>query len=120
MKRHDPLLEDWDRVLSYLARSLGIYDPDLEGILFVIGVNIVGKGPEKFNKREKTEIIHVAVCELLEPYGFYQRIAVSEDGWPDYRVVKPLPILSIVEQERLLKMAVIDYFRREGLINGDY
>lgn len=119
MKRLDPLADDWNKVLSFFASHFGVHNPDLEGILFLIGVNVLGKGPEKFNKREKTEIIHIALCELLESYGFYEKTGVSEEGWPYYMVIKPLPLLSITEQERLIKMAIIGYLRKEGLINGD-
>jgi hypothetical protein len=117
MKRYDVLLEDWDKVLSFFSHHLGIYEIDLEGVLFLIGINVLGKGPEKFNKREKMEIIHIAVCELLVPFGYYERVSFSHVDWPVYRAKRPLPALSITEQERLIKMAIIDYLQQEGLID---
>ena len=38
---------------------------DVQSILFLIGVNELGIGHKDFNKKEKTELLHVAVCTLL-------------------------------------------------------
>lgn len=120
MKREDPLGKEWRLILDFFSQRFETPESDLEGILFLIGVNILGKGPEKFNKREKTEIMHLAVCELLIPYGYYERIMRDEDGWPLYAEKKRLPLLSVLEQEKLLKMAIINYFRQHGLIDCHY
>jgi hypothetical protein len=29
--------------------------------------------------------MHIAICRLLEPYGFYE-FDFDEEGWPHYRV----------------------------------
>ncbi|MFM7637313.1 MAG: hypothetical protein ACKO5W_05550, partial [Crocinitomicaceae bacterium] len=42
---------------------------DVQAMLFLIGVNELGKGHQNYSKQEKTELFHIAICTLLEPYG---------------------------------------------------
>ncbi|MFB6307437.1 MAG: hypothetical protein ABEH43_10715 [Flavobacteriales bacterium] len=83
---------------------------DLTGILFLIGVQELGKGPSKFNKQQKTELLHVAVCRLLEPYGYYEYEGRDQEGWPHYRRTETLPYLAENQQDHLIKEAILDYF----------
>jgi hypothetical protein len=32
-------------------------------------------------KDEKLNLMHIAICRLLEPYGFYEFEVFDEDGW---------------------------------------
>src|SRR5690554_217007 len=66
---------------------------DVQSILFLIGVQELGKGHKNFSKREKTELMHVAVCTVLEPYGYYKTIGRDEDNWPHFEFLKELPPL---------------------------
>jgi len=85
--------------------------PDMEGILFLIGVNELGKMPrKKFSKEQKQDLMHVAVCTLLTQHGFYEFVGRDEEGWPHFNEIEPVPIKGIVEQERMLKECVINYF----------
>lgn len=85
---------------------------DMKGILFLIGVDELGKGPQKFKKDEKVNLMHVAICKLLEPYGYYSYEGMDEDGWPHFTVNDQLPPLSADEQDRLIKEAIVEYFER--------
>jgi hypothetical protein len=40
--------------------------------------------------------MHIAICRLLEPYGFYE--FYDEERWPHYRVKEELPPLKAGEQ----------------------
>ena len=86
---------------------------DTQAILFLIGVQELGKGYGKFSKREKTELLHVAVCTVLEPYGFYKTTGRDEDNWPHFELIKDLPPLDERQQQHLIKEAIIDYFEKE-------
>lgn len=35
--------------------------------------------------------MHIAICRLLEPYGYYEFDFRDADGWPHYKVLKELP-----------------------------
>ena len=82
---------------------------DLQGMLFLIGVNELGQGPKKLNKDQKIDVMHVAVCSLLAPYGYYEYTGLDKDGWPHYTRLDRLPKLAAAEQERLIKEAIINY-----------
>lgn len=86
---------------------------DLQSILFLIGVQELGFGFRKYSKDDKLNVIHVAICTLLEEYGYYSYEGRDTEGWPHFKFDKPLPNLSDKEQERLIKEAVIGYFTEE-------
>ena len=86
---------------------------DVQAILFLIGVQELGKGYQKFSKRQKTELMHVAVCTVLEPFGFYKTIGRDEDNWPHFEFVKKLPPLDERQQQHLIKEAILEYFNAE-------
>lgn len=82
---------------------------DLQGILFLIGINELGKGRQKLSKNQKLDVLHIAVCKLLEPYGFYEYTGKDKDGWPHYQRTNKLPHLKPMEQEKLMKEAIATY-----------
>jgi hypothetical protein len=85
--------------------------PDLQGILFLIGINELGDVPgRKFSKEQKQDLMHIAVCKLLSQRGYYEYEGRDGDGWPHYMMVKEPEKVSMMEQERMLKECVIQYF----------
>lgn len=83
---------------------------DVQAILFLIGVNELGSGYQKYKKDEKTDLIHVAVCTLLEPYGYYEFEGRDSENWPHFKLLKELPPLDHAQQQHLIKEAMIEYF----------
>jgi hypothetical protein len=88
-------------------------DLDVQAILFLIGVQELGNGAKNFTKDQKLELLHIAICRVLSPFGFYDLIGRDEEGWPHYKVLKELPSLKPGEQLRLMKEAIINYFEEE-------
>ncbi|MBL7730362.1 MAG: hypothetical protein JNM88_04225 [Chitinophagaceae bacterium] len=84
--------------------------PDMEAILFLVGVQEFGDIKEKFTKEQKQDLMHIAVCHLLSPSGYFEMERVDEDGWPHFRQLKPMPDMTPVEQENFLKDHVLLYF----------
>ena len=70
----------------------------------------MGKGPQEFSKDDKVNLMHIAICRLLEPYGYYEFDYTDSDGWPHYNLLKALPNLKAGEQTVLMKEAIIGYF----------
>ena len=91
--------------------------PDLDTILFLIGVQELGQGKKKFKKDEKLNLLHIAVCRVLEPFGFYRFDGLDPDGWPHFELLEELPPLKTNEQTLLMKHAVIQYFEDQKIIN---
>jgi hypothetical protein len=85
--------------------------PDLEGMLFLIGVNELGRLPrKKFSKEQKQDLMHVAVCTLLSQLGYYEPSGRDAEGWPHFHELEHVNINGIKEQEQLLKECIIHYF----------
>lgn len=85
--------------------------PDMEGILFLIGMNELGAPPtEKFTKEQKQDLMHVAVCTLLSQEGYFQYAGHDADGWPHFEALKSPSADGVQAQEKMLKQCVIRYF----------
>lgn len=87
--------------------------PDMEAILFLIGIQEVGDLQTKFTKEQKQDLMHVAVCTLLSSSGYYELERVDEEGWPHYRQLKTLPVFSFIEQENFMKDHILLYFENQ-------
>ncbi|MES2883088.1 MAG: hypothetical protein V4676_13140, partial [Bacteroidota bacterium] len=46
--------------------------PDVESILFLIGVQEYGDLQKKFSKEEKQDLMHIAICTVVAPSGYYE------------------------------------------------
>lgn len=85
--------------------------PDLEGILYLIGINETGVHPAgKFTKEQKQDLMHVATCTLLAREGYYEFTGRDGDGWPHFKPVKEIEVEGLLMQEVFLKQCVIKYF----------
>jgi len=103
----------WASLMASLEAMIGKRPKDLNGVLFLIGVQELGKGKKVFSKEEKQDLMHIGICKVLSLSGYYQLEGLDQDGWPHWKVVKKLPHFDLLEQEKLLKMHVIEYFEKE-------
>lgn len=103
----------WASLMSQLREQIGIRPKDLNAVLYLIGIQELGKGVKDFSKEEKQDLMHIAICKILSLSGFYELEGIDEDGWPHWKPKKLLPKLDLVEQEVLLKTHVIEYFEKE-------
>ncbi|MDC3220278.1 hypothetical protein OAT71_00535 [Flavobacteriales bacterium] len=87
-------------------------DLDVQGIIYLVGVQELGQGPKKYSKKEKMDLMHVAVCAILEPYGYFEYMGKDKDGWLHFEDKQKLPQLSNSQQLKLIKQGLIDYFER--------
>lgn len=116
-KRVD-LKEKWVELVKNLSQTFSDGIPlNLDGIIYLIGVQELGQGKKKFKKDEKVNLMHIAICKLLEPYGYYEFDYFDEDGWPHYKIISNLPNLKPGEQTVLMKEAVINYFEEIDFFN---
>jgi hypothetical protein len=103
----------WQSMLNELEKAVGARPKDLNGVLFVIGVQELGKGNRRFSKEEKQDLMHIGICRVLSLSGYYVLDGTDNDGWPHWKLVKKLPHFDLLEQEKLLKMHVLEYFQQE-------
>lgn len=103
----------WGALLSSLETIIGKKPKDLNAVLFLIGVQELGRGSRPFSKEEKQDLMHIGICKVLSLSGYYELEGLDADGWPHWKMVKKLPHVGLPEQERLLKMHVVEYFEKE-------
>ncbi|MGY6558820.1 MAG: hypothetical protein ACXIT9_06015 [Nitritalea sp.] len=111
-KEHD-LEKRWSKLLLGIEETIGKRPKDLNGVLFLIGVQELGKGNRTFSKEEKQDLMHIAICKVLSLNGYYSLDFIDQEGWPHWKLEKELPHFDILEQEKLLKLSVIMYFEEE-------
>lgn len=110
----DDLQTRWWALEGKLLERFG-KKPDMEAILFLIGIQETGFVGQKISKEQKQDLMHVAVCTLLSQSDFYEVERVDSDGWPHFRQLKEIPSWSLMEQENILKDHVLLYFETKGI-----
>jgi hypothetical protein len=90
--------------------------PDMEAILFLIGIQEFGQLKEKFTKEQKQDLMHVAVCSLFAQSGYYELEGKDIDGWPHFKQLKPMPDMNNFEQENFLKDHILLYFENHDFL----
>lgn len=111
MSRDEQLKERWELVVQKLSNQFADGDKlDLDAIIYLIGVQELGQLERTFKKDHKLDLMHIAICKLLMPYGYYEFDYVDEEGWPHYIVKEQLPSLKAGEQSVLMKEAIVNYF----------
>jgi hypothetical protein len=112
-KRDLDLDRKWNGLLNDLNDLIGKKPKDLNAVLFLIGVQELGKGKKTFSKEEKQDLMHIGICKVLSLAGYYELEGLDQEGWPHWVLVKKLPHFDLLEQEKLLKIHVMEYFEKE-------
>ena len=107
----DDLQQRWWALEAKLVERFG-KKPDLEAVLFLIGMQETGFVQEKISKEQKQDLMHVAVCCLLSRGGYYILEGYDEEGWPHYSELKKVETdqNTLAAQDILLKEYILDYF----------
>jgi len=117
MARDEELKERWENVVEKLSTQFSDGDElDLDAIIYLIGIQELGQLHRAFKKDEKVNLMHIAICRLLEPYGYYTFDYIDEQGWPHYIIKEELPNLKAGEQSVLMKEAIVNYFLQAEFI----
>ncbi|QCX02090.1 hypothetical protein FGM00_18945 [Aggregatimonas sangjinii] len=117
MSRDEQLKERWGTLVAKLSDQFAEGDMlELDAIIYLVGVQELGQYHKKYKKDDKLDLMHIAICRLLEPYGYYEFDFFDEQGWPHYIVKEELPPLKAGEQSVLMKEAIVDYFLEKEYI----
>lgn len=118
MSRDEQLKQRWETVVQKLSAQFADGEPlDLDGIIYLIGLQELGQLHREFKKDEKVNLMHIAICRLLEPYGYYEFDYFDREGWPHYKIKEELPPLKAGEQAVLMKEAIVQYFLERDYIS---
>ncbi|MCB2406393.1 hypothetical protein [Hymenobacter lucidus] len=99
----------WWQLMNEMRARFG-KKPDLNALLLLIGVQELGQGAGPFTKEQKQDLMHIATCRLFSLSGHYALDHVDAEGWPHYKLVRPVPFANLKEQERMLKWHMLEYF----------
>lgn len=118
-------MEDWEIDFYWLKVQHFVKDalektelPDLQAVLFLLGIQESGVIKETYTKEEKEDLMHIAVCSLLSQEGYFEFTGNDQDGWPHFRQIRGISEEGVKHQEVLLKQKVIQYFQ-ENHFNVD-
>ncbi len=102
---------EWLKVQHTVKELLNHHKlPDLQAILFLIGVQELGSTRGDFSKDEKQDLMHIAVCTLLSSDGYYRFIGLDQDGWPHFEQLMTIAKEDVKAQEMMLKAKIVEYF----------
>lgn len=117
-------MENWELDFHWLKVKHYIRDtfknssmPDLESILFLIGVQEHGKVKKTFSKDKKMKLMHNGAACLLSQKGYFKLDGRDGKGWQIWSEDKKMD-LEEKEKNALLKEMIISYF--EAIIPEDY
>ena len=115
--RDQKLKERWDRLIHILSERFSEGEVlDVEGILYLVGLQELGQVHRKMKKDDNVNLIHIGICTALEPFGYYRFDVFDEEGWPHFELLEELPPLKPGEQSVLMKEALVEYFLKRELI----
>ena len=118
MSRDEQLKQRWELLVKKLSSQFADGETiDLDAIIYLIGVQELGQLEKSFKKDQKLDLMHIAICKLLSPYGYYELDFVDNEGWPHYKTLETLPFLKAGEQSVLMKEAIVSYFLETEYIN---
>ena len=118
MSRDEQLKQRWELLVKKLSSQFADGETiDLDAIIYLIGVQELGQLEKSFKKDQKLDLMHIAICKLLSPYGYYELDFVDNEGWPHYKTLETLPFLKAGEQSVLMKEAIVGYFLETEYIN---
>jgi hypothetical protein len=112
------IVSDWQHLQNKLKERFET-EMDHDAILFMIGLQELDKPYRAYKKDEKLEVMHIGVCTVLSPYGFYEYKGRDDEDWPHWEVKEQLPHLDAKQQNRLMNDALIEYFKRTGFLDEE-
>ncbi len=103
---------EWVKIQLMLRKKFGEI-PDLQSVLFIIGLQELGMNHQVLKREQKIDLIHVGICTVLTPFGYYKKLGVDNEGWPHFKCIKKLPQDLVGEQQNVfMKKAIITYLNQ--------
>ena len=113
MDASSDLFVRWMQLEQKLTERFG-KKPDLETVLFLIGVQEFGDIRNKYTKEQKQDLMHIAVCRLMSQSGYFHLDRYDDEGWPHFIQLKAMPDMKLKEQEDFLKDHILLYFEQNS------
>jgi len=102
---------NWLKVRHFIKDSLNVEElPGVETVLFMIGLQDLGIISTNFTKEQKVEITTLGTCVVLSRYGYFEKRGIDENGWPIWIEKKTFSPANEMEEQKIIKEAIIKYF----------
>ena len=99
----------WNILCARLSEQMG-NEINLNGLLFLIGVQELGFSYRDFSKEEKIDLIGLGTCKLLSLRGLCTEDGRDADNWPRWKKSEELEWFSEDEKTELLQELALEYF----------
>ena len=100
----------WEVLVADIEARFGRM-PDIDAILFLIGVQSVGRGFEPdLPKERKQSLIMEGSYLAFETLGVYHRMGLERNGFWIWEKTADVPELGLEDQEKLLQIGILNYF----------
>ena len=100
----------WQSLLSDVESKFG-RKPDVDALLFLMGIQSVGRGFEPdLPKERKQSLIMEGSYLAFETLGLYQRMGLERNGFWIWEKTGDIPKLDVDDQEKLLQIGILNYF----------
>lgn len=117
-------MEQWELDFNWLKVQHFIKDkfnktelPNLDTVLFMIGLQELGKIQKEYTKEDKLGITTLGICQVLSLDGYFEKTGKEEDGWPIWAEKKSFEPENDIAGRNLLKKLTIQYFEeKHGLV----
>ena len=109
LQAKDDLQSRWWKLEEKFLNKFG-KKPDVEAVLFLIGIQEIRNLYKKFSKEQKQDLMHIAICTVLAQSGYYKLEYLDTEGWPHFIQLKSLPQYNMIDQENFLKDHILLYF----------
>ncbi len=103
--------ERWPQLQEWTRRRFG-KRADVEGVLFLIGLQELGRGAAPdLDKARKEQILLEGTFCAFETLGYYERTGIEDNGHWIWEQRKSMPAdLTKAEEEVMLRQAALAYF----------
>ncbi len=105
---------NWLKVRHFVKDAFNASElPNLETILFLIGMQELGIAVTELSKKRKLEITTLGICKVLSLEAYFEKSGYDDEGWPVWKELKPFKPANDTEKEKILKQLTIKYFEDE-------
>lgn len=108
-------MEKWNRLTDLLKTKFGI-EQDLTSVLYLIGVQELGRGFENFSQEEKMDLIDMAKAKLLSSLGLYIEKGLNAEGWLIFEKAENYSEISNQNKGFSLHNLIVEYFENQGIL----
>ena len=75
--------------------------PQVDAVLFVIGLQELNIPFERLTKDQNLDVIHIGLCAVFIPLGYNEPIERDQDGWIHFKPINKFQKLTSKEQEEV-------------------